>query len=64
MNNTKSENTAEVHKNSGRLQQMKTNAIDDVEQLLLEIERGDTEHKNKDDDDENDGNMTRLVDKI
>ena len=61
-------------KQSAHLEQVETNAIDDVERLLQEIQgetqaangsaAGNTNSKDKADDDEYDGNLTRLADKI
>ena len=59
-----SDNTRENVKRSQNLDQVETNPVDDVERLLQEIRtEGISGEKDKEDDTE-DGNMTRLVDKI
>ena len=59
-----SDNTRENVKRSQNLDQVETNPVDDVERLLQEIRTdGISGEKDKEDDTE-DGNMTRLVDKI
>ena len=53
-------------KRPAHLDKIETNPIDDVEQLLKEIEDENSARDKDDgeDDSENEGNLTRLVDKI
>ena len=58
-----SDNLTENNKKANHnLDQVETNPIDDVEQLLKQIE--EQERQPVDDELENEGNLTRLVDRI
>ena len=65
--NNLSQNTQSQVQRPVHLEQQATNPIDDVERLLQEIgdsPRGSARDKGEDGEGENEGDLTRLVDKI
>lgn len=63
-----SANTAQMKQMAHGFERKTTNPIDDMERLLKEFDNKSKaaaeEGKQEDEDEENDGNLTRLVDKI